>query len=438
MSCDKYFTKVLLTTLLLIWLCPSGVGAARSPIFCHSPGELQGDTISPRNDTSTLRNDTSTPLSAKRQPVSVWQGNRFPSVLYFPIDKHKILRYYLSNNVMLGTLDELASSPHTVASIDTIEIIAACSPIGSRDYNYRLATRRCNALRAYLDENHPDLLANTPVEYNIIGIDSLGYKILKQKEPTLTQKQLWDNLQYVAIRFKMRDGSAITPGMDMPEEKKAVGEVIPQIIVRVDTLRIIDTIYVKPDYTPAKPKKQLYFALKTNLLYDALLVPNATIEWSINPKWSLAAEGNWIWLTKGSQPQNRWYYRIQMAGVELRRWINSPYRLQGHAVGIYAMIGDYDIRLFPKDETSMGTLSRRSLSAGISYGYSFPIRRKLNIELGAAVGYVGGNYYKYTFLMDDKYGQLVKYNRAYIGPTRVNVSLVWLLGFENKKKIKQL
>lgn len=415
------------------------------PAVCIQPLEVQvgitvADSVKPAASSvppiTTARTDTTVSPAKQVQPVkSVWQGNNYPSVLYFPIDKHTLMRYYLSNNIMLSALDEFVSSPSIVSQIDTIEIIAACSPIASKEYNYRLATRRCNALRSYLNENHPHLLQHTPVEYNIIGIDSLGYKILKEKEPTLTQKQLWDNLQYVAIRMKMRDGTSVMPSVDQPVEKKAVGEVIPQIIERVDTIIITDTVYVEPIYKMPQ-RKPLYFAVKTNLLYDALLLPNATIEWSINPKWSLAVEGNWNWWTFGSKPETRWYYRVQMVGVELRRWFKSPHRLQGHAVGLYTMFGDYDFRFFPKSEASEGELSRRCYSAGLSYGYSFPISRKLNVELGAAVGYVGGNYYKYTFLQGTKYGKLVKFGRSYIGPTRVNVSLVYLIGFQNKNKIK--
>lgn len=180
----------------------------------------------------------------------------------------------------------------------------------------------------------------------------------------------------------------------------------------------------------------LHIAVKTNLLYDAVFLPNLTVEWYIGKQWSLAAEGNWSWWKFDRRPiQNTWYHRIQAAGIELRRWFNSPYPLHGHAVGVYSMIGNYDLRLFVKDEHTQGYLSRRSWSAGLSYAYSFPIAHRLNLELGLAVGYMGGRYYRYDYDMTyNHWAQLGKYNRNYVGLTRVGVSIVWLPGIGNEKK----
>lgn len=46
--------------------------------------------------------------------------------------------------------------------------------------------------------------------------------------------------------------------------------------------------------TPAASEeaKTQNFALKTNLIYDALLMPNVELEWRINNRWSLAAEAD--------------------------------------------------------------------------------------------------------------------------------------------------
>lgn len=429
MSFHKDITKALLVIVLNCWLC-------NVHLFAQ-------DVQYGRN----LKTEKPVPESAdltrrESRPKSVWQGRYYPSVFYFPIDKHVLMRHYLGNAIMLDALDDHLRAHRYTAAVDTIEIIGACSPVASKKYNMALAAKRCRALKEYIEQNHPGLLEEVPVHYSVIGIDSLGYDILRQKEPTLTQKQLWDNLQYVAIRLIMKDGTSLTPSAEVPVQKE-----VTKVVTKTDTIFQLvqhrDTVYLKPDCPdcpelPAyRPKKPLYVALKTNLIYDLLLVPNLSLEWYVGNNWSLAAEGNWTWNTTGGKPENRWYYRIQMAGVELRRWIKSPHPLQGHAVGLYGMIGDYDIRLFPKDESSQGELSRRSWSAGLSYGYSMPIARRLNLEFGAAAGCVWGVYYKYNFLREDKYGQLIKYNRKYIGLTRLNVSLVWMLGEDNNYKKKK-
>lgn len=424
MPCFKDIISVCIFVALGSLLYPNVAHADEIQYPCLASMAFQRDSLSPEKDIPD------TPVGQKS---SVWQGDYYPSVFYFPIDKHKLMSHYQGNKVMLHALDEHLRAHYTTAAIDTVEIIGACSPVGGKKYNMKLAARRCKALSDYIEENHPHLFETIIVHYNVIGVDSLGYDILRQKEPTLTQKQLWDNLQYVAIRLKMKDGTRLTPGIDVPVEKDTTAAA--QIIERSDTIYLTDTLYV--ELAPAEPapkKKPIYLAVKTNLLYEALLVPNLSIEWYMGSKWSLMVQGNWCWWTLGSKPENRWYHRIQAAGVELRRWIRSPHPLQGHAVGLYAMLGDYDLRHFPKDESSRGTLSRRSYSAGVSYAYSFPIRRRLNLEVGLSGGYVGGTYYKYTFLREEKYGELLKFNRNYFGPTGINLSLVWVLGAGNSKK----
>jgi len=246
----------------------------------------------------------------------------------------------------------------------------------------------------------------------------------------------------------MKDGSYVIPGADKPKVplRGSDRETNPTTMERMynacDTVFLRDTVYITiakhlrkhDDNVKSKP---LHIALKTNLLYDVALLPNLTAEWYIGRQWSLAVEGNWSWWTFGSLVQNRWYHRIQVAGIELRRWFRSPYPLHGHALGIYSMAGNYDVRLFPKDEYSTGYLSYQSWSAGLSYAYSFPIARRFNMEFGLAAGYVGGKHYKYNYSMVDAHWERqAVYNKNYIGPTRANVSLVWLLGTGNYTNLK--
>ena len=188
------------------------------------------------------------------------------------------------------------------------------------------------------------------------------------------------------------------------------------------------------NYRQAAPayKKPLYFVIKNNLLYDAALLPNLSAELYLGNKWSLAVEGNWNWWMFSKPTENEWFHRIQTVGVELRNWFCSPYPLYGHAVGIYGMIGNYDVRAFTKDENSKGWLSYRSWSAGITYAYSIPISRRVNLELGIAFGYIGGQYYEYNYCMEDEWwAQQAVHNRNYFGPTRAGISLAWLIGKGN-------
>ncbi|MDR0542722.1 MAG: DUF3575 domain-containing protein [Dysgonamonadaceae bacterium] len=409
--------------------------------------------------------------------VSVWKGNYFPSVFYFPIDKHLLIRDYRNNSIMLAALDEIVRTRQMVQNIDTIEIIGACSPTGSEEHNLKLALSRCMALRSYLRWKHLEFAESFPIRFNIIGVDRLGYRILKEQELGLSEKQIGDMLQYAAIRLKMKDGSYIIPGSDKhktffnptpsktepagnsrhtagntlvntlvypaTESKSAVAEPYPTpvrdtVFLKSDTIIIYEKL-IEEIPSGATGNAPAYVALKTNLLYDAALLPNLSVEWYMGKNWSLVVEGNWSWWTFDRPIQNEWYHRIQAGGVELRKWVKSSYPLHGHALGVYSLAGNYDVRLFTEDEYSKGWLSYQSWSAGVSYAYSFPIARRLNLELGLAVGYAGGRYYRYDYcLTHDHWAQRAAFNRNYIGPTRLGVSLVWLLGAGNDEKSRNL
>ena len=179
----------------------------------------------------------------------------------------------------------------------------------------------------------------------------------------------------------------------------------------------------------ASSKKPYYFALKNNILYDIALLPNLTAEAYLGKQLSLAIAGNLSWWTFNSDR----FHRIQSVGTELRYWINSPYPLQGHAVGVYSMVGNYDIRLFTQNEDTKGWLSYSSWSAGFSYAYSIPIANRVNLELGLAMGYFGGKYYDYHYcLIHERWErQVEEFKRKYFGPTRIGFSVVWLFGNGN-------
>ena len=201
-----------------------------------------------------------------------------------------------------------------------------------------------------------------------------------------------------------------------------------------------NTAYSRNNYQSAVHyKKPVYFALKNNLLYDAVLLPNLTAELYLGNKWSLAVEGNWSWWMFSKPTENEWFHRIQSAGVELRNWVCSPYPLYGHAVGVYGMIGNYDVRAFTKDEDSKGWLSYRSWSAGVTYAYSIPVANRVNLEFGIALGYVGGTYYEYNYCMiDEWWAQQAVHERHYFGPTRAGISLVWLIGKGNPARRRHI
>ena len=115
------------------------------------------------------------------------------------------------------------------------------------------------------------------------------------------------------------------------------------------------------------------------------------------------------------------------------RWGSRPQPLGGPFAGVYAAVGSYDIRLFPRGPEPLGVLSRWGYSVGLTAGYSHPLSRRLSLEFSLGAGYLGGRYDKYNHsLYTDRYIRRSSHRRTYVGPTKAAVSLVWLIGTQNR------
>ncbi|MDR1882151.1 MAG: hypothetical protein LBR26_05140, partial [Prevotella sp.] len=57
-----------------------------------------------------------------------------PKVFYFPFGSSDLLRDYADNRRMFEALDSLLRTEEIVLAIDTVQILAGCSPAGSEGY----------------------------------------------------------------------------------------------------------------------------------------------------------------------------------------------------------------------------------------------------------------------------------------------------------------
>lgn len=187
---------------------------------------------------------------------------------------------------------------------------------------------------------------------------------------------------------------------------------------------------VHPSSESQAPPVASYFALKSNLLYDALLVPNLSLEASIGSGWTLGAGGMLAWWSKDAKHR---YWRIYGGGLEIRKYFGTLSKskpLQGHHLGIYGDFLTYDFEFGAK-----GYQSKATYAAGIKYGYSYPIANRLNLDFALGIGYLHSNYKTYV-PRDGCYVYQETKKRKWLGPTQAEISLVWLLGKGNTNKKK--
>lgn len=166
--------------------------------------------------------------------------------------------------------------------------------------------------------------------------------------------------------------------------------------------------------------------LRTNLVYDALLLPNLGIEYGFGDRWSVLGSLTADWI---EHDRSHYYWRMLCGEVEGRMWLDGDYRayrMQGQHVGAYAALYRYDIEFGHK-----GNQSDLSYGLGLSYGYSLCLWRSLSLDFTAAVGYIGGKYREYE-PQDGEYHWLADKWRHYVGPTRVEAALVWHIDLPKK------
>lgn len=181
-------------------------------------------------------------------------------------------------------------------------------------------------------------------------------------------------------------------------------------------------------------REGIYAAVKTNLLFDALLTPNLGAEIYLGNNWSAGAGWTHAWW---SNDEAHRYWRIYGADFTVRKWFGKKARikpLQGQHLGLYAQVFTYDFefggRGYMGGEPNGILLDRANYAIGLEYGYSLPLARRLNLDFTLGIGYMGGQYYEYEPIGGLYVWDATK-QRVYFGPTKAEISLIWLIGRNN-------
>lgn len=218
---------------------------------------------------------------------------------------------------------------------------------------------------------------------------------------------------------------SIRPAVSIPAMPLTLTETVG-VITDMD-IRIIEF----PEQTAKKP---FYMALKTNMLYDALAVPNISAEFYLGK--NISAVANWMYGWWDKDRTHR-YWRVYGGDIALRWWFGKKAHekpLTGHHLGVYGGVVTYDFEFGGKGY--MGGLpghwlwDRFNRQFGVEYGYSLPIGRRLNIDFNIGIGYLGGEYREYV-PKDRCYVWQATKHLNWIGPTKLEISLAWLIGRGN-------
>lgn len=193
-----------------------------------------------------------------------------------------------------------------------------------------------------------------------------------------------------------------------------------------DTLCIRDTVTV---IAPVK-KRPFCMAVKTNLLYDAVLIPDIGVEFCLGKNWSVA--GNWMYAWwKSDRKHNYWRIYGEMwscaAGSVGERWKNRFPGIMSDCTGRSSpMISNWVGKVTWGINGVTGRRGLRLLvTCGTSVQCGFHVGNRLPWRIVQGVHPFDGHYVWQTTK-----------NRRWFGPTKAGISLVWLIGRGNYNEKK--
>lgn len=182
-----------------------------------------------------------------------------------------------------------------------------------------------------------------------------------------------------------------------------------------------------------------FMNLRTNLLHDALLLPNAGAEIYLGRNMSVGLNWMYGWWSKDAR---HIYWRAYGGELFGRWWFGARAGrkpLTGLHVGVYAQYYMYDLELGGKGEMAgrpeADLWAQGMYGGGVDIGIAIPLRARINIDISLGVGYSGGEYHRYH-PADTHYVWQGTFRRNFIGPTKAEVALVWLLGRGNRNARK--
>lgn len=361
-------------------------------------------------------------------------------VIYFRLDKYNVDKSYLNNEVEFARLDSLLNDSYLLSLLDSITLQARSSIEGGVAYNHRLSGRRANTLAEYISTARPELREKIKISYvgeawaelrrMVLADNTIPYKDevlevidadinLDTKEWRLRRVGGGISWRYIEVNMLpySRYGASVVFHFD---RERLPAKPMPETGLLLQKLR----------FEPPRTRRAL-FAVKTNLLYGCLLMPQIELEVPIGDRWSVA--GEWMfpwWVTK----DNGYALQVLSGQVEGRYWLgdrSSRAKLTGWFGGAYIGGGLYDLRW-----GGNGYQGEFYIAGGVSAGYSHSINKSetLRMEYSLGVGYLQTNY-RYYEGKQDNYYLVWQYDgkHTWFGPTKAKVSLVWML-YRNEKR----
>jgi len=392
-------------------------------------------------------------------------------IVNFRQSKWNLDRSFGDNTIVLDSIDRLLSTIRndSIYRLRRICFTGSASPEGSLKFNRFLSERRALSLfnelntRGYLDDDEKAFLFLGRDWEGVLRLaekdEAVPYReetmallksIAAEKQRTGTEpkrslerlKQLRHGVPYFYLYrnvFPSVRASRLVIGYDQIIQPIEIitPELIKTVSSGIDSITVIPADFITG--IPEKPASPLYMDVRSNMLFDALALPNIGLELYLGRNFSIGANWVYAWWSKNARHR---YWRAYGGELFGRWWFGHAARrkpLTGHHVGVYGQIYTYDFERGGEGEMGGkpgGNLwEKAQWGAGIEYGYSLPVARRINIDFSIGLGYTTGYYHTYKPVETHYVWQSTRH-RNWFGPTKAEVSLVWLIGRDNYNSSK--
>ena len=241
-------------------------------------------------------------------------------------------------------------------------------------------------------------------------------------EVTEERKQYFEG---IALRICKR-----MTGMSPDEPKNSLTRKTPNEMKRVTTLLLIllltaASAVAQNSVAGSRPAvtNPYTLALRTNLLYDALLMPTLGIEWRISPAFGIKLDGSLSrWGSEHGKVQKLW-----MLNPEVRWYLLRDKRFYA---GVSATYGEYNLYGYPLGKLFSGDTGYQGKlwGGGVTVGCQLPLTRCIALDFNLGLGYTRSEYDSFRMKNDTRVIRARDRSKNFFGPTQAGISLIWTIG----------
>lgn len=332
-------------------------------------------------------------------------GNTTDSIVTFRFLPGEEMFFLRGNEAKLNSLYLLIDKYRT-------EIIENTIPLYVDGYCASLPTEKENLMTAYKRANR-------------VKSELIQHKGLKESNfiTTNAPRAYYTNkdMVVVTLRIPAKTGKPATV-RETPEREKPMITVQkqPEPIVEKEPETRPEPIVEQPAIIFPKP---YCLAVRTNLLYDALLLPTLGIEWRINNKVGIKLDGSRSWWGNDhGKVQKVW-----LVSPEIRWYMGNR---KNFYAGISGNYGEYNIYKYllgsirSKDTGHQGKM----WGAGLTAGYQLPLSHNILLDFNLGLGYSCFDYDSYHIVEGTRVYKAKDNSKKFWGPTQAGISLVWTIG----------